>query len=311
MQIINIIAAVISSAAFVQGFHSGPKGVRLVHRPDDHADSALDRAAALSKRATAKLTYYGGPIIANVQVNPIVHGNAAYQSDLVGFYQNAVNSTYWDMRNLSIRTTKTLGRGTYGSAYVQPSPTSTTTSDDVNFIQPYLKNLVKTGVITPTANTYVSYIGTQFTLCLAITQGGYQSCSYFCAYHGTIDISSLNVGTKYLYFGVMPDQGGACAGGCSNTSSTFKNLCSVSSHEIVEATTDAAVGVATVVGSPLAWYDSTNGEIIDICNAQQATITGSNGITYTVQKEWSNKASACVAALGLLRYLFFFHICPP
>ncbi|KAJ3331562.1 hypothetical protein HDU76_002836 [Blyttiomyces sp. JEL0837] len=293
MQIINILAAVISSAAFVQGFHSGPKGIQLVHRPDGLNESALDRAAALNKRATAKLTYYGGPIIANVQVNPIFYGSVSYQSQLPGFYQSVVASTYWDMLSQYSTSTQTLGRGTYGSAYVEPSPTSTKTLDDVNFIQPYLKNLVKTGVITPTANTYYPI---HFASGYTITQGGYQSCSYFCAYHGTIDISSLNVGTKYLYYGVMPDQGGSCAGGCGSSSSTFNNLCSVSSHEIVEATTDAAVGVATVVGSPLAWYDSTNGEIGDICNAQQSTITGSNGITYTVQKEWSNKASACVAA---------------
>ncbi|KAJ3331561.1 hypothetical protein HDU76_002835 [Blyttiomyces sp. JEL0837] len=302
MQLINIFAAVVASAAFVQGFHSGPKGVQLVHRPDEHEDSALDRAAALSKRATAKLTYYGGPIIPNVQVNPIFYGNANYKSQLPGFYQSIVASTYWDMREFAFTITlsdeystssQKLGRGSYGTAYSEPNPTSSTTLDDVNFIQPYLIGLVKSGVINPTANTYYPI---HFAPGYTITQGGHQSCSYFCAYHGTIDISSLNKGTKYLYYGVMPDQGGACAGGCGSSSNTFNNLCSVSSHEIVEATTDPAVGVATVVGSPLGWYDSANGEIGDICNAQQATVTGSNGITYTVQKEWSNKAAKCASS---------------
>ncbi|KAJ3329602.1 hypothetical protein HDU76_007558 [Blyttiomyces sp. JEL0837] len=293
MQLINIFAAVIASAAFVQGFHSGPKGVQLVHRPDEHEDSALDRAAALNKRATAKLTYYGGPIIANVQVNPIFYGSVSYQSQLPGFYQSVVASTYWDMLSQYSTSSQKLGRGTYGKAYVETSPSSTKTLDDAKYIQPYLINLVKTGKITPTANTYFPI---HFAPGYTITQGGQQSCSYFCAYHGTIDISSLGKGVKYLYYGVMPDQGGACAGGCGSSSSTFNNLCSVSSHEIVEATTDAAVGVATVIGSPLAWYDSNNGEIGDICNAQQATITGSNGITYTVQKEWSNKAGKCASS---------------
>ena len=54
------------------------------------------------------------------------------------------------------------------------------------------------------------------------------------------------------------------------------------------------VCLATVVGKPLAWYvDAANGEIGDICNGQQGTIT-SGATTYTVQKEWSNAAHACI-----------------
>ena len=51
--------------------------------------------------------------------------------------------------------------------------------------------------------------------------------------------------------------------------------------------------MATVFGPPLAWYDGTNGEIGDICNAQQGTIT-LNGLSYTMQKEWSNQKGACI-----------------
>ena len=57
--------------------------------------------------------------------------------------------------------------------------------------------------------------------------------------------------------------------------------------------TDAQVGIATVIGPPLAWYDSTNGEIGDICNAQQGSYTA-NGTTYTIQLEFSNSANNCV-----------------
>ncbi|KAJ3329150.1 hypothetical protein HDU76_008522 [Blyttiomyces sp. JEL0837] len=96
----------------------------------------------------------------------------------------------------------------------------------------------------------------------------------------------------------MPDQGGSCAGGCGSAATTFQNLCSVSSHEIVEATTDPAIGVVTgsTVAAPAAWYNSASGEIGDLCNAQQGTVVGGDGVTYTVQKEWSNKAAACVLA---------------
>src|SRR5207253_825562 len=47
------------------------------------------------------------------------------------------------------------------------------------------------------------------------------------------------------------------------------------------------------VKRPLAWYApaGTCGEIGDICNAQQGAVAG-----YTVQKEWSNVAGACVVS---------------
>lgn len=87
--------------------------------------------------------------------------------------------------------------------------------------------------------------------------------------------------------------GSGCAVGCG-ASTTFGNYTSVSSHELVEAMTDADVGIATTIAFPLAWYDPNHGEIGDICNQQQASYTA-NGTTYTVQLEFSNSANNCVA----------------
>jgi hypothetical protein len=101
----------------------------------------------------------------------------------------------------------------------------------------------------------------------------------FCAYHGTFKIGSQNV-----YYGVLPDMTGACASGCGGASSTFANQTSVASHELIETVTDAEVGLASTLGPPLAWYDNTNGEIGDICNAQQGTFAGTDSVTYTIQK---------------------------
>ena len=137
----------------------------------------------------------------------------------------------------------------------------------------------------PTADTLYMV---HFPPGVSIDLDGSGSCVVFCAYHNTFVHNGVNV-----YYGVMPDQGGSCAGGCGTDPSLFNNLTSVSSHELIEAVTDAAVGLATTVGPPLAWYDQTNGEIGDICNAQQGSIAG-----YTVQAEWSNKASACIVTAG-------------
>src|SRR5207248_11004023 len=104
--------------------------------------------------------------------------------------------------------------------------------------------------------------------------------------------------SQHLYYGVHPDMqaGSGCDVGCGNAGTTFANQSSVASHELVEAVTDAEVGLSTVVGPPLAWYDNTNGEIGDICNAQQGTIAGTDGVSYTVQKEFSNLANDCIVS---------------
>jgi hypothetical protein len=156
-----------------------------------------------------------------------------------------------------------------------------------------LISLIKQGIITPNAN---SYYAIHFAPGIDITQNGQASCQVFCAYHGTVDISSLSVGTQYLYYGVIPDQGGSCAGGCGISPNFFDNLCSVASHELVEAVTDAGVGAATgdTLSAPLAWYNAQSGEIGDLCNGQSGKIVGGDGKTYVVQKEWSNAAGACV-----------------
>jgi len=126
---------------------------------------------------------------------------------------------------------------------------------------------------------------------LTIIQNGQASCRVFCGYHGTFKhgAASAKNPQAYHFYAVMPDPGGACAGGCGTAPTELANLTSVASHELVEAITDPAVGFATTYAAPLAWYDPQNGEIGDICNAQQGEVAG-----YTVQSEWSNATSACV-----------------
>lgn len=96
-------------------------------------------------------------------------------------------------------------------------------------------------------------------------------------------------------YGVIPDQSGGCATGCGNDPSPFNNLCAVSSHELSEMVTDPAVGLATTYASPLSWYDPTNGEVADMCSLQGTTL-GSNGVVYTIQQVFSNKAGKCVSS---------------
>ncbi len=133
-----------------------------------------------------------------------------------------------------------------------------------------------------------------------ITAGNSTSCvkGGFCAYHNSTNAS---FGTHRLFYGVMPDlqPPSVCSTGCG-TGTTFDMATNVTSHELSEAVTDADVGPATSFGPPLAWMDQVNGEIGDICVAQEAQVLA-NGTTYTIQREFSNLQNDCVTAPPQLR----------
>ncbi|KAJ3250370.1 hypothetical protein HK103_003626, partial [Boothiomyces macroporosus] len=260
-----------------------PRHRGVHYRTDIVASSLVENAAT-----AANLKYYGGPVIANVQVHPIYYGGNSvnYKSQLNQFYAGVVNSPYFDWLGEYNTPNQRIGRGSFGGS-VDVTDGLKTSMDDVNDIQPLLVSLADAGRIRPNSNTYYPI---HFQPGVTITQNGGASCEVFCGYHGTVAYRG-----GYIYYGVLPDQGGACAGGCGTSSNAFSNLCTVSSHELIEATTDPAVGVAPGNAAPLGWYDPSNGEIGDICNGQQATVTGGDGNVYSVQTEWSNSKKACIA----------------
>jgi hypothetical protein len=195
-------------------------------------------------------------------------------------------------------TNQTFGNGTFGGLFqIVPSAGNNGSTISDTQIQSELLAQITAGhlpapVLDAAGNPNTLYM-IFFPPGKTISQGGSNSCQAggFCAYHGTT--SNLFNGKNVLY-GVMPDMqaGSGCATGCG-ASTTFNNYTSVTSHELTEAMTDAFVGIATVFGPPLAWYDMTNGEIGDICNAQQGSYVA-NGTTYTIQLEFSNSANNCV-----------------
>lgn len=272
------------------------------HALPRRAEGEMPLSAAPLKTAAAAgahLTYYGGPVISNVKVVKVEYGAGTYQSfvtgtgsaSMEGFYTGVTNSAYMDWLSEYNTSTQKIGRGTYaGNRAITPASTrNKSTITDAN-IQAELNAQITAGHLpAPDGNTLYMV---HFPKGKHISQGGSMSCQAggFCAYHGTFKRNG-----QYVYYGVMPDMsaGSGCDTGCGN-GTAFGNQTSVAAHEMIEAITDAAVGLATTFASPLAWYDQTNGEIGDICNGQQGTITGGNGATYTVQKEWSNSSNACI-----------------
>ena len=264
----------------------------------------------LINAASVTLKYYGGHVVSNAKVVQVLWGTGTYQGNvtstatpsLATFYQQAMNSAYVDWldgeyntlrtaQNGSAGTQQHIGRGSFAGQYqIAPSVTSSTVDDTQ--IQAEINAQIGAGHLpAPDANTIYMV---NFPHGKTITQGGSSSCvaGGFCAYHGTFTRSGAST-----YYGVLPDMqaGSGCDTGCGS-STVFNNQTSVASHELIETVTDAEVGLASVVGPPLAWYDSVQGEIGDICNAQQGSIAGSDGFTYTVQKEWSNAQQACIVS---------------
>ncbi len=248
----------------------------------------------------AHLTYYGGKVVQAPDVVQVLYGAGTYIPQLTAtsgvtmatFYSQAVTSGVFDWLSEYDTTSpaQTIGRGSFGGA-VQITPAASrdgSTIADAD-IQAELAAQINSGALpAPSDNTiYMVHFPAGKT---NTDPSGAQSCvsGGFCAYHGTFTIGSQNV-----YYGVLPDMTGGCASGCGG-STTFANQTSVASHEMIETVTDAEVGLSTSLGPPLGWYDNNNGEIGDICNAQQGTFTGTDGNTYTIQQEFSNQANDCI-----------------
>lgn len=220
------------------------------------------------------IPYNGGPVIPNVQVATIWWGqNVQYTTALEAFYNSVTRSSWQQIFAEYSTSTSTIGMGQWLQSYSYSSAPTGIIWDAR--IQSDLKILISNRLVPqPNQNTYYAI---HFAPGITIRINSDISCVDFCAYH-----SSFSFGSYKVAYGVMPDPGGGCAGSCGRNSNPFNNVCSVSSHELSEAITDPAW--------PPAWYDTKVGEIGDICNHQQATVG-----SYVVQKQWSNKAQACIS----------------
>jgi hypothetical protein len=268
-----------------------------------------DAVTNASAPAGSHLNYYGGKVISNVHVTQVLYGSGTFTpevsgtgaSTLAAFYAGVTNSAHFDWLN-EYNTTRNaangqpgsnqvIGRGSFvGQRRITPSLTNNLGTIDDSNIQAELKAQINAGHLPrPDANTLFAVY---FPKNKTITNGASSSGVQFCAYHGTVAASGS---LPEFYYSVLPDfTTGGMSVGCGG-GTQYQNESSVSSHELVEAVTDPEVGLSTANNAPpLAWYDTTNGEIGDICNAQQGTVTGGDGVTYTVQKEFSNQANDCI-----------------
>ncbi|MGB8344089.1 MAG: hypothetical protein WCD86_04350 [Ktedonobacteraceae bacterium] len=222
-----------------------------------------------------QLVYNGGTVLASVQVFTVFWGSAWQQSplsdlipELNGFFDSILSSALIDQLAEYDTSQYQIGHGTrIGTVTLTTSDPATSIAD--SDIQQMLNNAIanNSAFPQPSANTlYFVYLPSGVT----VTMSGSSSCQSFCGYHDAIN--------GQIFYAVEPHPD--CAG-CTSSLSTFDALTNTSSHELCEAITDPVPGQG--------WYDQNNGEIGDIC-AWQTKQVGS----YTVQKEWSNKANSCL-----------------
>jgi hypothetical protein len=255
-----------------------------------------------SAPAGAHLTYYGGPVLSDIKSVDVIYGAGSYApyigSYIATFTSQLLGSGVLDWlheyNTPSVGGSgQTIGRGAYAGTYtITPAAADTGSQIQDSQVQAELGAQIAAGHLPlPDANTsYAIFFPHGEQIC----QGG--SCSGvaggFCAYHGT-----FTYGAVTATYQVMPDNqaGSGVDTGCGNGTPSG-NETSVLTHELVETITDPLVGFATTYAPPLAWYDTTNGEIGDICNAQQGTFVGTDSVTYTVQQLFSNAASNCIVS---------------
>ena len=286
---------------------TGPAGQTLTTNPGTHLRPGVTPKVhtgpqAHAALATPHLTYYGGPVVSHMKSVDVIYGTGSF-APYIGSYVAQFTSQYlgsgvMDWLNLyntpsSGGTGQTIGRGTYAGTYsISPAAGNTGAVIQDTQVQAELTAQINAGHLpTPDADTsYALFFPHGEQICMGTSCSGV--AGGFCAYHGTLTVNGVT--TTYQ---VMPDNqvGSGLEFGCGS-GTLQQNETSTLSHELVETITDPDVGFATVLGPPLGWYDNANGEIGDICNGGHATFVGSDGVTYTSQKQWSNAAAACILA---------------
>ena len=293
--VVALVPAALFAAPHLQKMHPQQSGM-------------IARHSVAAPPANAYLFYYGGHVLSNVKIVPVMWGPnvpSDVQSTMPAFYAAITNSGYFDWQSEydtnildyagQQGTNQHIGRGTATKAFViTPSITSTTITNDQIGLE--LQAQINAGHLpSPDANTlYMFHFPAGMTISMPDGNGGNAtSCQQFCAYHNTLPAKGS---LPELFYGVIPNvTTDGCELGCGPAGGGIHNTTSVSSHEMMEATTDAEVGLATDNAPPLAWYDpqGQDGENGDICNGSQGTVTA-GGQTWTVQTEWSNSQNACI-----------------
>ncbi len=168
--------------------------------------------------AGAHLTYFGGPIISNVQVIQVLYGSGSYNAQVAGTTSPTMGNFFADITSTGLITLmqqyntpvsggtgQTFGNGTFAGLFqiVPAAGNNGSTITDAQ-IQSELLAQINAGhlpapVLDAQGNPNTLYM-TYFPPGKTISQGGSNSCQAggFCAYHGTTS-SLLNGQQRSLW----------------------------------------------------------------------------------------------------------------
>ncbi len=240
--------------------------------------------------------YYGGPVIPNPKVYVVWWGSpsnlnpavTAASGGIADFFAGVTNSNYMDWLNeynTTINanagsrsglagTNQRIGRGDYVSTLQLNNVATSGTVTDAQIQQTLDQAFSANTLPQPDENTiYAIY----FPRAVTITLGTSTSCTSFGAYHeNTVETVRHNA-----YYLVMPDCG-----------DTFSGTTSVSSHELIEATTDAQPTPGSSPDYPQAWNNTAGSEVGDLCQSSSGTVVTAFG-NFNVQGIWDERSQGC------------------
>jgi hypothetical protein len=226
------------------------------------------------------LAYYGGPYLTsagsyNLYVNC---AGTCWGSTSPGTTLGRLGgSTFVHVIDQYIGSTSN-GRYPYSGGYQVNYNTSGTLQDqDIYNIVYAVARTVGTGY----GKIYHVFLQSGVQQCSASAGGCYAQNGGYCAYHGSVDFSDIG----HTLYSVEPYQ--AISGCNSPNGKVVDSTLSTLSHEYFETITDPDVAINNV-----AWYNNYGGEIGDICRSSYGNVSLS-GYTYNIQREYSNRYSAC------------------
>jgi len=279
-----------SSAAALEGY------------PVDFPNKSRTPTPDVATAATMK--YFGGPVIPNAKVYVLWWGNAANinpvltaaKGGISDFFAGITNSKYMDWLNEynttinaqagshvgSPGTNQRIGRGSFaGALTLSPVPAGNVTDTQ---IQATLDSAFTAGTLPQPDDATIYAIFFPRSVTITLTGVG-SSCSTFGAYH----FSTTETTRHNAYYLVMPDCG-----------SSFSGFTRVTSHELIEATTDAIPTPGSNPDFPQAWNDSSGSEVGDLCEGTSGTIATPLG-SFSVQGIWNELAQNCAVSRTFAR----------
>jgi hypothetical protein len=232
----------------------------------------------LERRDVPTVTYHGGGVLPNVEVQALYYGsdwynNATYFNQtgyLEGFLNSVVHGSYMDaLTNAGYG----VGRGSFDAGRIGTANLNKAYYLTDAGIQSAVQGYITNGTLkSPDANRlYVVFVEDN----VAVSTPSGNSQRDFLGYHGAFAGRDYYGYAADIHYAVISYQGGSIGNASLYWLSALNGITDVASHEIAEAVTDPNVAYRG-----LGWYDdAANGEIGDITNGQTVFLNG-----YAVQR---------------------------